>query len=140
MTTTITSITAVLLVVGQWFILEKMGEDGWKALIPFYGTYLLFKHAWNTKMYWISLALIGGVCISAVAGTLFAFSGSIALAVTMILLAVAAGIATFVIDVRFMYELCKRFGHGAGYAAGMVFFEPVFTLVLGLGQDEFVEV
>ena len=29
--------------IGLYKIFEKMGEDGWKALVPFYGTYLAVK-------------------------------------------------------------------------------------------------
>ena len=33
----------VLIIIGTWKILQKAGEDGWKAIIPFYGKYTLFK-------------------------------------------------------------------------------------------------
>ena len=29
--------------IGLYKIFEKMGEDGWKALVPFYSTYLAVK-------------------------------------------------------------------------------------------------
>lgn len=34
---------AVLSIVALWFIFQKAGEPGWAAIIPFYGTYVLFK-------------------------------------------------------------------------------------------------
>ena len=135
----LSSLLAILALVGRWFILEKMGEKGWKALIPFYGEYLIFKHAWNTKMYWASLALacIGGLGYLACVGLMA--TGSPAIAVTASLVSLVASIAALVIDVRCIYELCKHFGHGIGYTIGMLLFDPVFALVLGLGKDEFAE-
>lgn len=30
-------------IVAYWFLFEKAGEDGWKALVPFYNSYVLCK-------------------------------------------------------------------------------------------------
>ncbi len=34
-----------LLVVSMWKIFEKAGEEGWKAIVPFYNSYTLFRIA-----------------------------------------------------------------------------------------------
>ena len=39
--------TIVIRYVANWKIFQKMGEPGWKALIPFYGPYILFKRVWD---------------------------------------------------------------------------------------------
>ena len=139
MTTTITFTTTLLVTLGQWFILEKMGEKGWKAVIPFYGTYLLFKHAWDTKMYWISIALTAAALVSGLAAIALAFSGNVPACTAAFVLTIAIFVALFALELKFMYELSKRFGHGAGYTAGMFFLNPIFTLALGLGKDKFIE-
>lgn len=36
-------VLGILCIVAWWKIFEKAGEDGWKSLIPFYNTYILFK-------------------------------------------------------------------------------------------------
>ena len=46
-TTVISLICAVAGIVGLWKIFEKAGEPGWKALIPFYNAYILFKITWG---------------------------------------------------------------------------------------------
>ena len=49
-TTTITIVSivcAVLSIIAYWKIFEKAGEKGWKALIPFYDLYILFKITWG---------------------------------------------------------------------------------------------
>ncbi|MCD8169035.1 MAG: DUF5684 domain-containing protein, partial [Clostridiales bacterium] len=34
--------------------MAKAGEAGWKSLIPFYNSYILYKLTWNTMMFWIA--------------------------------------------------------------------------------------
>ena len=36
-------VVCILMIVAMWKIFEKAGEAGWKSLIPFYNTYILFK-------------------------------------------------------------------------------------------------
>lgn len=43
-----------LKIVAKWSILEKAGESGWAALIPFYGNYCFYDITWDNG--WISLA------------------------------------------------------------------------------------
>jgi len=43
----------VLVIVGQWKLFEKAGEAGWKSLIPFYNSYILFKIAWGSGIYFL---------------------------------------------------------------------------------------
>ena len=47
----------LLVVIGQWRIFEKAGENGWKSLIPIYNVYILYKIIWDTRIFWIELAL-----------------------------------------------------------------------------------
>lgn len=38
----------ILTVAALWLIFKKAGEQGWKAIIPFYNTYTLFKITWGS--------------------------------------------------------------------------------------------
>lgn len=49
-------ILAVTTIVSVWKIFEKAGDKGWKALIPFYNSYTLFKVAGYNG--WMFLLLI----------------------------------------------------------------------------------
>ncbi len=46
----------VLLVIAMWKIFTKAGEAGWKSIIPFLNTYVLFKIAWGNG--WLFLLLL----------------------------------------------------------------------------------
>lgn len=47
---------AVFLIACMWVIFEKANVEGWKAIIPLYNTYCLYKIAWGNG--WIFLSLI----------------------------------------------------------------------------------
>ena len=48
----------VLYVIGFWRMFVKAGEAGWKALIPVYNRYILFKTCWSQKAF-INVLLYG---------------------------------------------------------------------------------
>ena len=54
---------AVFFVICNWKIFEKAGYDGWKSLIPFYNTYIMFEMAWGKgwMMFCTFIPLIGFV-------------------------------------------------------------------------------
>ncbi len=51
----------VVQIVAYWKIFEKAGEPGWKAIIPVYSDYILYKIAWGVKPFWI---LMGAAVIT----------------------------------------------------------------------------
>lgn len=56
-----------LYVVGLWKVFKKAGEDGWKALIPFYNTYVLIKIV-GLSWWWFLLA-VAPTLVGLVSGT-----------------------------------------------------------------------
>lgn len=122
---------AVLVVelIAYWRIFTKAGEKGWKALIPYYNGYILFKISWKTSMFWAFLALL-------VFPFIFAASP---LADSMIFawLSSACAIAGFVVAVMCMHKLSKAFGHGVGFTLGLIFLNVIFVPILGFGSSEY---
>ncbi|MCR5128285.1 MAG: DUF5684 domain-containing protein [Lachnospiraceae bacterium] len=49
-TALVSLVVMVVMIVAMWKIFEKAGEAGWKSLIPFYNTYILFKIAWGNGL------------------------------------------------------------------------------------------
>ena len=47
---------AIVVIASYWKMFEKAGEKGWKSIIPFYNTYILFKIAGYNG--WMFLLLI----------------------------------------------------------------------------------
>lgn len=52
----ISILVTVFLIACRWVIFEKASIEGWKAIIPIYNTYCLFKITWGNG--WIFLALV----------------------------------------------------------------------------------
>lgn len=44
---------AVLTIIAWWKMFEKAGLEGWKAIIPFYNTYCLFRMAFGRDKGWM---------------------------------------------------------------------------------------
>ena len=60
----------VLQVIARWKIFTKAGEKGWKAIIPVYNEFVMYKISWKTMFFWIMFALVvAGSIVSSLAGT-----------------------------------------------------------------------
>lgn len=46
---------AIIVIAGYWKIFTKAGEEGWKSLIPFLNTYILFQIAWGNGILFLLL-------------------------------------------------------------------------------------
>ncbi len=124
----------VLQIVAWWRIFTKAGEKGWKSLIPFYSTYIQFKISWDTVYFWILLLLPLATGLMGAIGT--AIGGVLGVVIALIVL-VASLVAT-IISVTLTYRLSQAFGHGVGFALGLLFLQPIFALILGLGGDQYL--
>ena len=120
----------------MWKIFTKAGEKGWKALIPIYDMYILFKIVWNKKAFWqfFVIALVMGIC-SGVVQSLPEESTGMLLASLVVL---ATSIALLVYYILLAIRLSHAFGHGAGFAVGLIFLEAIFIMILGFGESKYV--
>ena len=122
---------AVLIIASYWKIFNKANEDGWKAIIPIYNAYMVFKIAWETKFFWIQIAM----------EILTGFLNGIAASAGVPLLSVLSsllGIASFVINIILMVKLANAFGRSGGFAVGLIFLPVIFIPVLAFGSSRYV--
>ncbi len=124
----------VLQLVAWWKIFTKAGEKGWKCLVPFYNQYTQFKITWDTRYFWLMIALVIGFVILMPIGV---FIGGI-MGVLIGTLAVVVYVAAFVIGITATHRLSQAFGHGVGFTLGLLFLQPIFALILGLGSDQYL--
>ncbi len=124
----------VLQIVAWWKIFTKAGEKGWKCLIPVYNQYTQFKITWDTQYFWFMIALVIGFVILMPIGILI---GGI-MGVLIGFLAVVIYVAAFVIGIIATHRLSQAFGHGVGFTLGLLFLQPIFALILGLGGDQYL--
>ena len=102
----------VLIIVAQWKIFTKAGQEGWKALIPIYNVVVLYKiiglSPWLLLLYLLSVVPVVGWIIS-----------------------IALSIVTTV-------KLAKAFNQSTAFIFGLLFLSPIFQMILGFGKAEYV--
>ena len=102
----------VLIIVAQWKIFTKAGQEGWKALIPIYNVVVLYKiiglSPWLLLLYLLSVVPVVGWIIS-----------------------IALSIVSTV-------KLAKAFNQSTAFIFGLLFLSPILQMILGFGKAEYV--
>ena len=102
----------VLIIVAQWKIFTKAGQEGWKAIIPIYNVVVLYKiiglSPWLLLLYLLSVVPVVGWIIS-----------------------IALSIVSTV-------KLAKAFNQSTAFIFGLLFLSPIFQMILGFGKAEYV--
>ena len=102
----------VLIIVAQWKIFTKAGQEGWISLIPIYNVVVLYKiiglSPWLLLLYLLSVVPVVGWIIS-----------------------IALSIVSTV-------KLAKAFNQSTAFIFGLLFLSPIFQMILGFGKAEYV--
>ena len=123
----ITVIHYLLIAIGYCGMYRKAGVAGWKAFIPIYHTYNNYKISWNSKFFFLYVALY--ILTSALGGSeQFLLS----------MIAAAAAITLIVIIVKQNAKMAKLFGKGTGTTILLILFPGITSLVLGFGKAKFL--
>lgn len=123
--------TAILLVLvlitaaGKAMMFKKAGEKPWKAFIPFYGGYTLYRLTWKNLLYFVRLWLIA---LSNIADP--KTSGIPAQAVALVL-----AVAAIAISVISALKTARSFGKGIGFGIGLWLLPPVYCLISGFSRE-----
>ena len=119
---------AVVWLIANWRIFTKAGEPGWKCIVPFYNEYTIYKFTWKAYMFWVT---IGVSLLATIMNNLFQDS-------SMSVLVSAIGvIAVCVLNIKKTHRMAKVFGHGVGFTLGLLFFNPLFVLILAFGSSKY---
>ncbi len=119
----------LLMIVADWKVLSKAGEPGWKSIIPIYDSYTFYKIAWDTRIFWLGIAL-------AVAQGIFEVLGGNSFSLFGILAAVC-GLAYAVINFLYCICLASSFGKGKLFGVGLWISGPIFTMILAFGSAQY---
>lgn len=131
-------VTLVLMVIAEWKLFKKFGEKSWKSLVPYYNSYIMYKHSWCKKAFWIFL----------VSDTLFDICNKTSshLAETapdnvwmtfLVLISVPLGIVAAVCSVLYAFRLAEAFGKGKIFGAGLLLMYSVFVSIIGFGKSQY---
>ena len=123
----------VLNIVARWRILEKAQEPGWKSLIPYYNTYMLFKISWKGKVYFLLLlSYILGLISWISLGAILPNSDFLVFCVLIFLVFVPS-----IINIGLWVKLSKSFGMGIAFAIGLIILNLIFIMILAFGSSEY---
>lgn len=126
----------IVAIIARYMLFIKMGEEGWKSLIPFYNRYVLFEKCWKGSYFIISLAaIIPAVVLAAAAFAVFETRPEIAILLGCI--AAVSIMVALVINLILAYKLSRAFGHGILFTIGFLCMTNIFTMILGFGRDSF---
>ena len=116
----IAGVLAILVLIANYKIMQKMGHDGYKGLIPVVNIYLMMeKIEVSTK--WLLVFTFGSVVAA------IPLIGWLVLAVAMVYFAVI-----------YSMSLARSFGKSDGFGIGLLLLNPIFMCILGFGKSEFV--
>ena len=118
----------LLQVIAQWKLFTKAGEGGWKSLIPVYNYYTLFKITWSRTAFFVIAALM-------IASTLLLQHTDSGLC--MVLGRISSALVSLITIIE-TYKVSRAYGHGFPYFLGLLFLEPLFVMILGLGSSRYV--
>ncbi len=122
-------VTYIFYVIAGIRIFAKFGEPGWKAIIPFYNTYVQYSKVWSSTMGIASVAL---TLIHVVGSNYTADNAMLSMVIAII------GGVNFIVTLLGNIKLAKSFGHGTGFGLGLTFLQPIFILILGYSGDPYI--
>ena len=121
----------LLQIIANWNIFTKAGEAGWKSIIPVYSDYISYKIAWQPSYFWLVFVL--GIITSVANGMTDPNETN----TTILLIVSLIRIILAIISILYCIKLSRAFGHGIGFAIGLIFLQPIFMLILGFGNDPY---
>lgn len=134
----------ILLIIAGWKIFKKAGEPGWKAIIPIYNFYIMYKIV-DMRGWW--LLMVGLSILYSIVATsigygpnltpeeLAAFDfGAHPFFITTLIIFCAVSIY---VSVVYAFRTAKVFGHGIGYTIGLILLPNIFWLILGFGKSKY---
>ena len=121
----------IALAIGEWNVLKKAGEKGWKSLIPFYNLFLSHHIAGMSHVWFIIEAI---TWVAEFLFELFSFPEPV-----VFWFGIATGIFTLVSELIHVIKMCNCFGKGTGFKIGMALIPEVFFMILAFGKAEYTK-
>lgn len=119
-------IVAIFWIIVLWIIFKKAWEKWWKAIIPIWNAYILFKIAGMKNWFWYMLLI--AFVLWCIAWFLPKYEEPIGIIASII-----CGIITIVSS----YKLPRKFGWGVFTSILYVLFTPICQIILAFGNSEY---
>lgn len=135
----------VLTIAGFWMVFVKAGEKGWKALIPFYNLYILFKisglSGWWFGVLFIPLSVvILGAWVVEIPTNVLVNQEALPFRITLLFNLFFASLQViFIVFSVMTYRVAQSFQKGLPFTLGLSLLGFIFWPVLGFGDAQYVE-
>ena len=121
----------VVYCISLWMVFKKLGEPGWKALIPIYNEYVLYTYVWDTNNFIIALGL------SIVYSVIKEFAGDDP-SMLMNILILLSGFASIFWEVRAAFYTAYSFGKSTLFGVLLYFISFIGYLILGFDASQYI--
>lgn len=117
--------------IAAWKLFKKVGIPGWKALIPVYSEYLMFK-------------IVGmPAIISTIVYASYTIINAIVKDITkepnyLVIIFVLISVTYMIFDIIKAIKLGKVFGKKKGFIVGLILLGPIFEIILGMGKSKYI--
>ena len=123
-------IWVVLAIIALWKIFVRAWEKWWKAIIPIYNVYIMYKIVGMKNWFWYSILVPVALWIVA---ALLEKSSPDATPILSAIWSAFSGIVGIVAS----FKLPRKFGWGVGTSVLYVLFTAICLLILGFGNYEY---
>ena len=133
----------VMMIMAEWKIYKKLGEEGWVCLIPIYSTYVLYKRIWSESAARISVVTgLLSIALSVANSAVEIYANEMSVAGAYAYLALAAlCIVGYIVSIAMSAIACNKlaeaFGRGVGTTIGLICLNVVFIPILGFGKAQY---
>lgn len=120
-----TLIFNIIAIIGNFKIFAKANISPFKAIIPIYNNYLLYRISWkqpNAFFLWFACYFGGNIMCNSTS-LIYNILGIICL------------LGSLYINFLQSKKLAQSFGHGLPFALGLFLLTPIFIFILGLSKD-----
>lgn len=126
-----------LAIVGKVVVFKKMDISCWKALVPIYSEYLLFKKLWDAEMFKATWFFMITSVIAFCIGFGLSLTGPSFIGLVFLVMSVLLDAIMVSIQVNLLHRLSLSFGHGIGYTFGLIFLQPIFIALLAFEKNQY---
>ena len=119
-----------------YLIFLKANEKGWKAFIPIYNIYVLFKISKKEKTFWYFLILFIVMLLLPIIYYVFNIGNNVIGGTFVSLQVVCFGIMVL-IAIDMLISLSEAFGHSPSFVIGFIVFPLIFMGIIALDKSEY---
>ena len=132
-------VSIILIIVAEWKLFKKFGEKPWKSLVPYYNAYILYKHSWSKKAFWIYFisSTLFDIC-HGISSYLADNAPSSMWMTLLVLISLPFGIIAAVCSILYAFRLAEAFGKGKAFSVGLLVMYSIFVAILGLGKTPYL--